>query len=157
MIRSFLIALLAIFVFIPTIQAADPFESTICMSGTGTMIHSSEELTVMSFELKGIARSNTNSEIFNNVSEMCVGLWSKMGDEITQRGFCKYLYLNGDINITEWDGKANGGNWKFLLGTGKWEGIKGSGTWSILQRAKSIAPGTSQNCRMIEGTYELPK
>jgi hypothetical protein len=157
MIRSFIIALFAIFVFIPTIQAADPFESTACVSGTGIMVHSSKELTVMSFEIKGILRSDTNSEIFNNVSEMCVGLWSSMGEEITQRGFCKYLYPNGDINIIEWDGKANGGNFKFLLGTGKWEGIKGGGTWNILQRAKSIAPGTLQNCRKIKGTYELPK
>ena len=77
--------------------------------------------------------------------------------KLTQRGFCKYLYPNGDINIIEWDGKANGGNWKFLLGTGKWEGIKGGGTWSIIQRAKSIAPGTFQNCRMMKGTYELPQ
>jgi len=157
MIRYFLVAFFAIFVFIPTVQAADPFESTACVSGTSTMLHNSKELMVLSFEMKGIVRSNTNSEIFNNVSEMCVGLVCKMGDDITQRGYCKYMYPNGDITIMEWDGKANGGNWKLLLGTGKWEGIKASGTWSILQRAKSIAPGTLQNCRTIKGTYELPK
>jgi hypothetical protein len=157
MIRSFLITLFAIFVLIPTVQAADPFESTVCVSGTMTMLHNSKELMAFSFELKGMVLSNTNSEIFNNASEMCVGLWSRMGDEITQRGFCKYLYPNGDINIIEWNGGANGGEWKFLSGTGKWEGIKGGGPWSILQRAKSIAPGTVQSCRKIEGTYELPK
>jgi len=121
------------------------------------MLHNSKELMVSGLELKGIVRSNTNSEIFNNVSEMCVGLFIKMGDEITQRGYCKYLYPNGDIIIMEWDGKANDGKWKLPLGTGKWEGIKGSGTWSIIQRVKSIAPGTLQNCRTIKGTYELPK
>ena len=157
MIRYFLIALLAILMFVPTVQAADSFESTACYSGTMTMLHSSKELTVMSFECKGIVRSNTNSEIFNNASEMVMGLMCQMGDEITQRGFAKYLYPNGDINIIEWDGKANDGEWKFLLGTGKWEGIKGGGKWSILQRVKSIAPGTLQNCRKIIGTYELPK
>jgi hypothetical protein len=157
MIRSFLLTLFAIFVFIPTIQAADPFESTICASGTMTMIHGSKELTVMSFELKGMARSNTNSEIYNNASEWCVGLLRQMGDEWTQSGFCKYMYLNGDFHIGEFDGDAKGGNWKFLLGTGKWEGIKGSGSWSMIQRAKPIAPGTFQNCRKIEGTFELPK
>jgi hypothetical protein len=46
MIRSFLLTLFAIFEFIPTIQAADPFKSTICASGTMTMIHGSKELTV---------------------------------------------------------------------------------------------------------------
>ena len=157
MIRTFLIALFAIFVFVSTTQAQEAFESTACYSGTATMLYSSKELTVMSFELKGIVRSNTNSEIFNNASEMVVGQACKMGDEITQRGFAKYLYLNGDVIIMEWDGKANDGTWKLLLGTGKWEGIKGSGTWSILQRVKPIAPGTSQGCRVFKGTYELPK
>ena len=110
MIRSFLITLFVIFVFTPTVQAADPFESTTCVSGAKTVIHNSKELMVSSFELKGIARSNTNSEIFNNVSEMVLGLFCKMGNEITQRGFGKYLYPNGDIIIMEFDGKANDGN-----------------------------------------------
>lgn len=81
MIRSFFIILLAIFVFIPTIQAEDSFESTICASGISTVIHSSKELMVMGFELKGIARSNTNSEIYNNASEWCVGVFRAIGDE----------------------------------------------------------------------------
>jgi hypothetical protein len=157
MIRSFLITFFAIFVFIPTIQAAEPYESTICGSGTMTVIHGSKELMVMSFEFKGIARSNTNSEIYNNASEWCVGIFRQMGDEWTQSGFCKYLYPNGDFHIGEWEGNINGGEWKFLLGTGKWEGIKGGGSWSVLQRAKSIAPGTFQHCRIIKGTYELPE
>ena len=157
MIRSFLIVSLAIFVFISTVQASDPFESTACVSGTMTMLHNSEALMISGFELKGPVRSNTNAEILNNVSEMCVGLFTRMREEITQSGYCKYLYPNGDINTLEWNGDGNGGEWKFLSGTGKWEGIKGGGTYSVIQRVKSIAPGTFQNCRMIKGMYELPK
>jgi hypothetical protein len=157
MIRSILLALIAIFVFIPTIQAEESFESTACVSGTMNIVHTSKELMISSFDLKGIVRSDSNSEMFNNVSEWCVGLFSKVGDKITQRGFCQYMYPDGDINIIEWDGGANGGNLKFLLGTGKWEGLKGGGTWNVLQRAKSIAPGTFQSCRKIKGTYELPQ
>ena len=67
------------------------------------------------------------------------------------------MYPNGDINIVKWDGDSEGGDWKFLLGTGKWENIKGGGTWSMLQRAKSIAEGTFQNCMMLKGTFELSK
>ena len=156
MIRSFLITFFAIFVLIPTVQAADPFESTVCASGTMTMIHNSKELKIFSIDLKGIARSDTNSEIYNNASEWCVGIVRIMGDEIEQRGFCKYLYPNGDITIGEYEQNINGGKWRFLMGTGKWQGIKGGGTWSS-QRAKPIAPGTFQNCRTIKGTYELPK
>jgi hypothetical protein len=81
----------------------------------------------------------------------------KFGDEITQRGFCKYMYSNGDINVLEWDGSANDGKWQFLLGTGKWEGIKGSGTWKVIQRVKPIVEGTGQNCMTITGAYELKK
>lgn len=67
------------------------------------------------------------------------------------------MYPNGDYHIGEWSGDAKGGNWKFVFGTGKWKGIKGGGPWSNLLRAKPIAPGTFQNCRIIKGTYELPK
>ena len=99
MIRFFLITFLAIFVFIPTAQAADPFESIACRSGTATMVHNSKELMIMGLELKGMLRSNTNSEILHNVSEICAGIFEKKGDEITQSGYCKYMYLNGDINV----------------------------------------------------------
>ena len=155
--RSFIIALLAVFMFIPTIQAAEPYESTACKSGTMTIIHSSAELTVMSFELKGIIRGNTDSEILNNASEWCVGILRQMGNELTQNGYCKHLYPNGDIHIVEFGGNLSGGEWEFLLGTGKWEGIKGGGSWSYLQRAKPIAPGTFHNCTISKGTYELPE
>jgi hypothetical protein len=157
MIRALLITVFTVFAFMPTIQAADPFESTACVSGSMNVIHQSEQLITMSMDLKGIVRSDTNSEILNNASEWCVGLYNKMGNETTQRGFCKYLYPEGDINVIEFNGDANGGDWKFLLGTGKWEGIKGGGTYTVTQRAKSIAPGTFQNCRQIKGTYELAK
>lgn len=157
MIKSSLIALIAIFVFIPVVQASDPFESMACRSGTATMVHNSKELIVMGYEIKGMVRSNTNSEILHNVSEICAGIYERKGDEIKQSGYCKYMYLNGDINVVKWDGNGSGGEWKFLLGTGKWENIKGGGTWSMLQRGKSIAPGTFQNCMTVKGTFELPK
>jgi hypothetical protein len=121
------------------------------------MVHNSNELMILGVEIKGMLRSNTDPEILNNVSEICVGIYEKMGDEITQSGYCKYLYLNGDINVVKWEGNSKGGEWKFLLGTGKWENIKGGGTWSMLQRAKPIAAGTFQNCISIKGTFELPK
>ena len=157
MIRSFLVILLAIFVFIPAVQASDPFESMACRSGTATVVNNSKELMIMGLELKGMLLSNTNSEMLHNVSEICAGIFERAGNEIKQSGYCKYMYLNGDINIVKWDGNSKGGDWEFLLGTGKWENIKGGGTWSMLQRAKPIESGTFQNCMMIKGTYELPK
>jgi hypothetical protein len=137
--------------------SAQAFESMACRSATITNFQNSKELVIMNFELKGILQSKTNSEILNNVSEMCVGTFKKVGDEITQRGFCKYMYPNGDINVVEWDGGANDGKWQFLLGTGKWENIKGGGNWKVFLRAKPIVEGTAQSCMTITGTYELKK
>ena len=136
---------------------AQTFESMACRSATITNFQNSKELVIMNFELKGILQSKTNSEILNNVSEMCVATYKKVGDEITQRGFCKYMYPNGDINVVEWDGGANDGKWQFLLGTGKWENIKGGGTWKVFLRAKPIVEGTGQSCMTLTGTYELKK
>lgn len=155
MIRSLFIALLTLLLFSPAIQAADPFEATACRSGTMTVVQGSKELMILGVELTGILRSNT--EMLNNTSEICVGIFKKMGDEVSQMGYCKYLYPDGDTNVVEWDGSRNEGKWKYLLGTGKWQNIKGGGTWKNIQRAKSIADGTFQNCIMLNGTYELPK
>ncbi len=155
MIRSLFILFFTILLIAPEIQAAEPFEATACRSGTMTVVQGSKELMILGLELKGILSGTT--EMFNNTSEICVGTFKKTGDEVTQMGYCKYLYPNGDINVVEWDGSRNEGKWKYLLGTGKWENIKGGGTWKNLQRAKSIADGTFQNCIMLNGTYELPK
>jgi hypothetical protein len=113
--------------FVPSIQAADSFESTACRSGTMTMVQGSKELMILGFELKGILQSNT--EMFKNASEICVGTIKRMGDETMQMGYCRYLYPDGDINVVEWNGAANGGKWQYLLGTGKWQNIKGG--WNM--------------------------
>ena len=157
MTRLLLIPVIMIFLFAPAVQAADSFESLACRSGTATIIQNTKELVIMSFELKGILQSKSNAEILNNVSEQCVGTLKRAGDEAIQRGFCRYMYLNGDINIVEWDGGANEGKWQFLSGTGKWENIKGGGTWKANPRPKPIVEGTIQNCITITGTYELKK
>ena len=158
MIRSILIVFLAMAIFIPAaVQAQESFESTVCVSATLNVIHMSDEILLSSFDLKGMVRSDSNSEFLNDVSEWCVGLTGKVGDKMSQRGYCKYVYPNGDINLGEWEGIGSDGTFKFIFGTGKWQGLKGEGTWNVIQRAKSVAPGTFQNCRKLKGTYELPK
>ena len=157
MFRSIMIAILAMAIFLPAVQAQESFESTTCASGTANLLYMDKDIFLNSFDLKGIVRSDSNSEFLNNASEWCVGLFSKMGEKISQRGFCKYTSLNGDITLMEWDGEANGGNLNFVYGTGKWENIKGKGTWSMIQRAKSASQDTFQNSRKMKGTFELPK
>jgi len=153
--RLIFTAVITIFFFTSVAQAAESFEATACRSGTATMVQASKELMVLSFVLKGMLQSN--SEMLHHVSEVCTGTIKRMGEETTQMGYCKYLYPNGDINVVEYDGVRNGGNWKYLLGTGKWENIKGSGTWQMIKRAKPIVQGTFQNCIQLNGSYELPK
>ena len=153
--KGLLLIVFITLLFVTSIQAADTFESTACRSGTMTVVQGSKELMILAFELKGIVQSNT--EMLNNASELCVGTFKTMGDETTQMGYCKYLYPNGDINVVEWNGAANEGKWQFLLGTGKWQNIKGGGTYRVIQRAKSVVEGTFQNCMILEGSYELPK
>ena len=157
MARLLLIPVVMIFLFMSAVHAADSFESLACRSGTTTYIQNTKELVIMSFEVKGILQSKSNAEILNNVSEQCVGTLKRAGGEAIQRGFCRYLYPNGDINVVEWDGGANDGKWQFLSGTGKWENIKGGGTWKANPRPKPIVEGTIQNCITITGTYELKK
>jgi len=157
MMRLLFIPILMISLLAQASLAADSFESMACRSATITNFQNSKELVIMTIELKGVLQSKSNSEILNNVSEMCAATYKKAGDETTQRGFCKYMYPNGDINVVEWDGDASGGKWQFLLGTGKWENIKGGGTWKVFLRTKPIVEGTGQNCMTITGTYELKK
>ena len=68
MIRYILTAILIIFIFIPTVQAQESFESTVCVSGSANAIHMSKDMMLTSFDLKGMVRSDSNSEFLNNVS-----------------------------------------------------------------------------------------
>jgi hypothetical protein len=159
MIRSLLLFCSVIVVLIPSVQAADEFEATSCRSGTYKVIFKNEDVRISTFEVTGIVKNNTNSEILNNVSEMSTGVNYRNGEKTKMNGYAKYLYGNGDFNIMEWenDGSRSSGTWRFILGTGKWNGLKGGGTWQVGDRAKSIAEGTFQNCLIMKGTYELPK
>ena len=120
MIRLLSIIFFVIFVFIPMAHAAESFESNVCVSGTATIVHNSKESTLMGYELKGLVLSASNSEIFNNATEMCVGVFKRMGKVVTQNGVCKYLYPNDDIHLLEFHGDANGGEWKWHCEVGRW-------------------------------------
>jgi len=155
--RLMIMVISIVFIFVPMAQAENPVDSTACATNTLTVLHMDKEIFSMGFELKGIVLSNNNSKMFNNVSERCVGLFNKFGDDITQSGYCKYLYPNKDIQIMEWEGKTDGGEWKVIYGTGKWKGVKAQGTWTIKNRVQPITKDSSQHCRSILGSYELPE
>jgi hypothetical protein len=154
--RSIIMVISIIFIFVPMAQAENPVDSTAYVSGDMAMVHADAEVMVMSYELKGLVLSNNNSEILNNASERCVGVFKRIGSEIVQNGYCKYLYPNKDYMILGFNGGADGGKWEILFGTGKWKGITGSGTYNV-KRVQPITPNSLQHSRTIKGTYELPE
>ncbi len=154
--RYFLIIISIVFILVPMAQAENPVDATAYVSMDMAMVHADAEAMVMSYDIKGLVLSNNGSEIFNNASERCVGLFKRVGAEIVQNGYCKYLYPNKDYTILEYNGSADDGNWSLIFGTGKWKGITGRGTYTV-KRVQSITSDTSQHHRMIKGSYELPE
>lgn len=146
--------------FIPVVQAEQPFDITLCGSHTQTMVLiESEELTILTFEGKGLARSNLESKTFDNCSYQLLGVAHYTGGKATMYGHTKFMDPDGDIVIQENSRPfgATGGTWKFIYGTGKWKGIKGSGKSLRVATGKRITPDTLQSCLRMTGTFELPK
>ncbi len=139
-------------------KAAESYDATNCSSSTVTTISASEELTVLSVDSKGIARSNPEKGAFDNATYQCVGVLSLAGAQREGTGYCKYMDPDGDFVVGQQTfDSSGGGTWKFLQGTGKWKGITGGGKFVPLTRGKPIVAGTAQGCVRATGTYELSK
>ncbi|HWU41189.1 MAG TPA: hypothetical protein VN203_26340 [Candidatus Acidoferrum sp.] len=134
-------------------SAAESYDVTNCSSSTVTTLSARQELTVLSVDSKGIARSNP----FDNMTYQCVSVLSLAGGQREGTGYCKYVDPDGDFFVGQQTFDSAGGTWKFLQGTGKWKGITGSGKFVPLTSGKPIVPGTAQGCVKATGTYELSK
>lgn len=159
-LRMVIVIVLGFVIFAPFAQAEQPFDITMCGSTTRTVIIlESEELTIGTFEGKGIARSNLENKVFDNCSYHLLGVARYMMKEATMYGYTKFMDADGDLIVQENFRAlgAPGGTWKILYGTGKWKGIKGSGKSKTIARAREITPGTLQSCIRMTGTFELPK
>ena len=156
------IAVCVVFVvFIPVAQAGEPIDITYCLSLTTTMVSETPELSIGSFDFKGIARSNLANKAFDNLTFHGIGVGRDVGDKRKHRyGYIKFMDPDGDILITEnlraLDAETES-DWNFLQGTGKWKGIKGGGKLRSVAGGKPIAPGTQQGCIRMTGIFELPK
>jgi hypothetical protein len=139
-------------------SAAESYDTTLCGASTVTTISASAELTVLSIDTKGIARSNTAKNAFNNSTYQCAGVLSIAGAQREGRGYCKFMDPDGDFAVGQQTfDSAGGGTWKFLQGTGKWKGVTGGGEFVPLTSGKPIVAGTAQSCAKATGTYELSK
>ena len=139
-------------------NAAESYDLTNCFSSTVTTISASPELTVLSVDNKGIARSNSEKGAFDNATYQCVSVLSIASGQREGTGYCKYMDPDGDFFVGQMTHDlTGGGTWKFLQGTGKWKGITGGGKFVPLTSGKPIVAGTAQGCARATGTYELPK
>jgi hypothetical protein len=139
-------------------NAAESYDLTNCGASTVTTISASQELTVLSIDGKGIARSNPANKAFDNSTYQCASVVSIAGAQRNGAGYCKFMDPDGDFAVGEMMlDSTGGGTWKFLQGTGKWKGIMGGGKFVPLTSGKPIVAGMSQGCSNATGTYELSK
>ena len=160
MIRSIFICFLGLVLLIPLANAEEkPISLLSCRSGNVSILSASKELTVLSFEIKGIDQGIDGDTTFENFTHRCMGIQRIREGETWSTGNCKYMDPDGDFWIVEFNGESGGKKlpWTFIQGTGKWKGIKGGGTAQNYTRGKPIAEGTFQMCTKIEGKYELPQ
>jgi len=144
---------------IPAAHAEQPIDITYCLSLVSTVVSQNEEMTVTSFDFKGIARSNLPDKAFDNLSFHGVGVGRTVAGKTHNYGYIKFLSPDGDYVVTEnlrnlGDADAD---WKFLQGTGKWKGIQGGGKLQSAARGRPILKDTVQGCIRMTGKYELGK
>jgi hypothetical protein len=146
--------------FHPVARAEQPIDITYCLSMTTTMVSETQELSIHSFDFKGIARSNLENKAFDNLTFHGIGVGRDLADKRIHRyGYIKFMDPDGDIFVTENLRTLDGpdATWNFLQGTGKWKGIKGGGKLQPATRGRPILKDTVQGCMRMTGKYELEK
>ncbi|MEX1329910.1 MAG: hypothetical protein AB1Z29_24180 [Desulfobacterales bacterium] len=140
----------------PVAQAETPYDITNCYYGKLTKLYDDKELTILTTDVRGIARSNHENKVFDNCSFHSVQIIQTINDKVTRSGHTKFLDPDGDYFFVEVSG-GKAATVKFLYGTGKWKGITGTGKFERLARGKSMEPDTFQGCVRNTGMFELPE
>jgi len=148
-------------ILIPFAQAETPFDISLCVAGPVTALSSTDELTLLGVELKGVTISNQENKVFDSLFYHFFGVSRISHGQVDARGYSKITDVNGDLIFTETTtvGPLTKPSWKlkFLHGTGKWKGITGGGDVVSITRRSPLAEGTYRACYSIRGTFELPK
>ena len=152
-----IVGFVTLFSFTLTAQAQQPIDMVSCANNEVTTIVSSEELTIMGVEGKGINMDNLPSKIYDNMTFHGVGVLKIDKGKISGTLYYKYMDPSGDFLVVEVSQVGMEREWKYLQGTGKWKGITGAGKAFYITKGKPIVPGTSQGCMKITGSYELKK
>jgi hypothetical protein len=64
---------ISLLLFVSFAHADESYDMTSCWSGDFTMLSSSKELVIYSFDLKGVSRKNDESDAFHNWSFHLIG------------------------------------------------------------------------------------
>jgi hypothetical protein len=118
----------------------------------------SQEMTIVNIEAKGIMRSNSENNVFDNCTVDTKGVVMIEGKNMTVHAYMKYLDPDGDYVIFLYTQNAGekAATTTILAGTGKYKGITGGGKAVRITRGKPVAPGTSQFCNNHKGTFTVP-
>lgn len=136
-----------------------PYNITMCHSLTFNPVTAGKDLSLLGYEGRGIALSNTEDKSFDNVTYHCIGVLRVAAGALTQNGYCKFVSGEGDSFVGEYTHSGPPGSeakWVAMAGTGKWTGIKGGGPYRQVTRGTPVTPGTGQACNRATGTYTLP-
>jgi hypothetical protein len=152
------IAMLAWTAFAVTAWGAEmEYSGTFCGIRKSTVLYSTPDLTVLSYEGWGIQTPASTFEPWKNASVRCVAYGRITQGKMSSTGSCLWTDPTGDTFIGEFQGVPDKpGIWIFLSGTGKWQGIKGGGQFQPVSRGKDFADGTVAYCISHAGKYTLP-
>jgi hypothetical protein len=142
--------------FLPVVHA-EPMDITNCSSGTTNVLLATDELSIMTTDVKGITRDNLPSKVFDNMTYHCVGLFKVLSGKRYGTTICKFMDPSGDYFVVEASYGPEGAKAPFLSGTGKFKGITGNCESKPITSGKPIVSGTTQGCARVTGTYEVKK
>jgi len=130
-----------------------------CVSMDMSGLVRSQEITILSFDAKGIMRSNSESKVFDNCTVHSMGVSVFEGEDQTVYCYMKYLDPEGDYVIFLYtvNPGEKAATTKLLAGTGKYKGITGGGKAVRIAGGKPVVEGTTQFCNNHKGTFTVPK
>jgi hypothetical protein len=134
---------------------AESVKSIGCNNMDINSILSTENMTLVSWSVHGIIRDQSD-RAEPDISQHCVGTTLTHAGQRIARGYCTFMYPDGDRAVIEVTRNGEGpGSWRFVDGTGKYAGVTGEGTYSFITQARPVQEGTWQYCTENEGSYTL--
>jgi hypothetical protein len=142
----------------PAEGAEQVYDVDVCVSMDLSPLVQSKEITILTFDAKGIMRSNIESKVFDNWTVHVVGVMVIEGKNRTYLSYMKYLAPDGDyviFQLTRNPGEQ-ASTTTLLAGTGKWKGITGGGKAVQIAKGIPVVKGTFQFCNNHKGTFKVP-